>query len=69
MISGGKDIFPYGRNRTYIDVYTVQLYDMLKVKNALVKTVYYVTEYTIFSLVLLLDTILSQFNSVHRLLS
>ena len=42
---------------------------MLKVKNALVKTVYYVTEYTIFSLVLLLDTILSQFNSVHRLLS
>jgi hypothetical protein len=35
----------------YIDVYTMLPYDILKVKNALVKPVLYMTEHTICSLV------------------
>jgi len=43
--------FSCERELSYIYVYAIKPYDILNVKNALVKSVYCVTGYSIFSLV------------------
>ena len=45
-IGADKAYFSYGCNCNYIYSCTVKPYDILKVKNALAKSLYYVTEYT-----------------------
>jgi hypothetical protein len=39
------------RERNYVYAYTVKRYDILKVKNALMNSVYHVTEYAVSSIV------------------
>ena len=50
-IAAGKALLLYGRQRSFIYAYTVKACNILKVKNAFVKTICCVTECTICTVV------------------
>jgi hypothetical protein len=52
----GTGHFSFGHNQNFIYVCTIKLYDILKVRNAPVKFVYFVSDYTICSLVFMVTS-------------